>query len=119
MPQRADGKQRFQTLDGVERELTSEVLMITDGEGGLAVAGVMGGARSEIREETTRVLLEAAVFDPVTIRRSARAVGIPAQSAGDVETALAAIGRFGLEPAPRILIAGSLYLAGAVLRENG
>ena len=77
---RAGAKQRFPTLDGVERELTSEVLMITDGEGGLAVAGVMGGARSEIREETTRVLLEAAVFDPVTIRRSARAVGIRSEA---------------------------------------
>jgi len=53
------------------------------------------------------------------IAEAARAVGIPAQSAGDVETALAAIGRFGLEPAPRILIAGSLYLAGAVLSANG
>src|SRR6516164_1234807 len=50
---------------------------------------------------------------------AARAVGIPAQSADDVEAALAAIGRFGLEPPPRILIAGSLYLAGAVLAANG
>jgi dihydrofolate synthase/folylpolyglutamate synthase len=58
-------------------------------------------------------------FPPAVIAEAARAVGIPAQSAGDVETALEAIGRFGLEPAPRILIAGSLYLAGAVLSANG
>jgi dihydrofolate synthase / folylpolyglutamate synthase len=58
-------------------------------------------------------------FPAAVIAEAARAVGIPAQSAGDVETALEAIGRFGLEPAPRILIAGSLYLAGAVLRANG
>jgi dihydrofolate synthase/folylpolyglutamate synthase len=58
-------------------------------------------------------------FPPAVIAEAARAVGIPAQSAGDVETALAAISRFGLEPAPRILIAGSLYLAGAVLSANG
>ena len=58
-------------------------------------------------------------FPAAAIAEAARAVGIPAQSAGDVETALAAIGRFGLEPAPRILIAGSLYLAGAVLSANG
>jgi hypothetical protein len=53
------------------------------------------------------------------IAEAARAVGIPAQSAGDIETAIGVIGRFGLEPAPRILIAGSLYLAGAVLSVNG
>jgi dihydrofolate synthase/folylpolyglutamate synthase len=58
-------------------------------------------------------------FPAAVIAEAARAVGIPAQSAGDVETALGAIGRFGLEPAPRILIAGSLYLAGAVLSANG
>jgi len=57
-------------------------------------------------------------FPAAAIAEAARAVGIPAQSAGDVETALGAIGRFGLEPAPRILIAGSLYLAGAVLSAN-
>jgi dihydrofolate synthase/folylpolyglutamate synthase len=58
-------------------------------------------------------------FPAEAIAETARAVGIPAQSAGDIETALDAIGRFGLEPAPRILIAGSLYLAGAVLSTNG
>jgi len=58
-------------------------------------------------------------FPAAVIAEAARAVGIPAQSAGDVETALGTIGRFGLEPAPRILIAGSLYLAGAVLSANG
>jgi dihydrofolate synthase/folylpolyglutamate synthase len=58
-------------------------------------------------------------FPAEAIAETARAVGIPAQSAGDIETALAAIARFGLEPAPRILIAGSLYLAGAVLSANG
>jgi dihydrofolate synthase/folylpolyglutamate synthase len=58
-------------------------------------------------------------FPAAVIADAARTVGIPAQSADDVETALAVIGRFGLEPPPRILIAGSLYLAGAVLSANG
>jgi len=89
--QRASAKERFQTLDGVERGLSEEVLMITDREGGLAIAGVMGGARSEIREETTRVLLEAAAFDAVTIRRSARAVGIRSEA----ERSLAAFRAWG------------------------
>jgi len=58
-------------------------------------------------------------FSADAIADAARAVGIPAQSEGDLDTALTAIGRFALEPAPRILIAGSLYLAGAVLDANG
>src|SRR5262245_16097258 len=58
-------------------------------------------------------------FPAAVIAEAARAVGIPAQSEGDIEAALAAIGRFGLHPAPRILITGSLYLAGAVLSANG
>ena len=78
--QRACAGGRFQTLDGVERGLSEEVLMITDCDGGLAIAGVMGGARSEIRETTTRVLLEAAAFDAVTIRRSSRTVGIRSEA---------------------------------------
>ena len=58
-------------------------------------------------------------FPAAFIADAARAVGIPAQGANDLDAALAAIAQFGLEPAPRILIAGSLYLAGAVLDANG
>jgi dihydrofolate synthase/folylpolyglutamate synthase len=58
-------------------------------------------------------------FPAAAVADAARAVGIPAQSADDVAAALAAIGRFGLAPPPRILITGSLYLAGAVLAANG
>jgi dihydrofolate synthase/folylpolyglutamate synthase len=54
-----------------------------------------------------------------TIAEVARGVGMPAQSADGVASALAAIGRFDLAPPPRILVTGSLYLAGEVLRENG
>lgn len=77
---RARAGERFRTLDGVERELSEEVLMITDLEKGLAIAGVMGGERSEIEEKTTSVLLEAAAFGPITIRRSARSVGIRSEA---------------------------------------
>ena len=58
-------------------------------------------------------------FSADAIAAAARAVGIPAQSSTDLEAALAAIGRFELEAQPRILITGSLYLAGAVLGANG
>ena len=50
---------------------------------------------------------------------AARAVGIPAEMANDIVSALASIGRFELDPPPRILITGSLYLAGEVLKANG
>ncbi len=78
---RAKRGESFRTLDGIERPLSDEVLMIADNRDGLAIAGVMGGERSEISDGTTRVLLEAAAFDPVTIRRSARAVGLRTEAA--------------------------------------
>ncbi len=73
---RARAGDRFRTLDGVDRNLTDDVLMIADETGGLAVAGVMGGERSEISSGTTRVLLESAVFGTTTIRSSSRVLGL-------------------------------------------
>ncbi len=77
---RARPGERFRTLDGVDRQLTEDVLMIADGRGGLALAGVMGGERSEIRPETRRVLLEIAAFTGYTIRKSSRAVGLRSEA---------------------------------------
>jgi len=77
---RATDTEAFQTLDDVDRTLTPEVLMITDQQGGLALAGVMGGQRSEIRPETTRVLLESATFFGYTIRKSSRSVGLRSEA---------------------------------------
>ena len=70
--------ERLQTLDAVERTLDPEDLLITDSPGGsdgdrvLAIAGVMGGASTEVGSATTDILVEAAHFDPVTVARSAR-----------------------------------------------
>ncbi len=77
---RAKPGETFRTLDGVDRRLTEDVLMIADGQGGLAVAGVMGGERSEIRPNTTRVLLEIATFTGYTIRKSSRALGLRSEA---------------------------------------
>jgi phenylalanyl-tRNA synthetase beta chain len=60
------------TLDGQQRSLDPEMLLICDAEKPLAVAGVMGGENSEVSESTTRILLESACFDPVSVRRTAR-----------------------------------------------
>jgi phenylalanyl-tRNA synthetase beta chain len=65
-----DGE-RFETLDHVQRELSSEALLIADPAGPLGIAGVMGGAASEIGERTTDVVVESAIFDPISIRRTA------------------------------------------------
>jgi phenylalanyl-tRNA synthetase beta chain len=66
----------FTTLDGKERTLTSDVLMICDAERSVAVAGVMGGINSEISDTTTNVLLESACFNPSAARRAARLLGL-------------------------------------------
>lgn len=68
------------TLDGIERPLTPDTLLIADGERPVALAGVMGGAGSEIRDETTEVLLESACFDPDDIRRTSRRLGLSTDS---------------------------------------
>ncbi len=68
--------QKFTTLDGKERELTSDMLMIKDAEGPVAIAGVMGGQNSEISDKTTTVFLESAWFQPSSVRKTARALGI-------------------------------------------
>ena len=60
------------TLDGVERRLSAEDLLITDARGAIGLAGVMGGAETEMDSSTTDVLIEAATFDPVSIGRTAR-----------------------------------------------
>lgn len=70
---RAQAGEKFTTLDDVERTLLPEDLLITDGgDEILGLAGVMGGASSEVSETTTNVLIEAAHFDPTSIARSAR-----------------------------------------------
>lgn len=68
------------TLDGEARSFSEDDLLICDGEGPVAVAGVMGGANSEIREDTTRVLVECAYFAPRGVRRTSRRLGLHTDS---------------------------------------
>ncbi|UCD79844.1 MAG: phenylalanine--tRNA ligase subunit beta [Desulfobacterales bacterium] len=68
--------EKFATLDEKERTLESEMLMICDGEKAVAVGGVMGGLNSEIEDDTTRVLIEGAYFNPVSIRRTSKKLGL-------------------------------------------
>ena len=73
---RARDGERIVTLDDVERKLDADMLLITDGEGPIAIAGVMGGSDSEVSPDTTRILLECAWFDPRSVRRTARSLGL-------------------------------------------
>ena len=71
----------FITLDQKERVLDDEMLMICDGEKPVAIGGVMGGLNSEIENDTTRVLLESAYFNPVSIRRTSKQLGLSTDAA--------------------------------------
>jgi len=95
---RARPGEKLVTLDGVERALSEDDLVICDGEGPVALAGVMGGGNSEIQASTARVLLECAYFEPRGVRRAARRHALHTESShrfergvdwGDTSMALA------------------------------
>jgi phenylalanyl-tRNA synthetase beta chain len=73
---RARPGEKIRTLDGVERALTTEMCVIADASRAVAIAGVMGGAETEIRSATRNILLESAHFDPISIRRTSKALGL-------------------------------------------
>ncbi len=77
---RATAGEKIMTLDNVERILTPEMLVIADEQRAVAIAGVMGGAGSEIRAETRTVLLESAAFDPHRTRRTSRDLALSTES---------------------------------------
>jgi phenylalanyl-tRNA synthetase beta chain len=73
---RARSGEKIRTLDGIERTLTAEMCVIADAGRPVAIAGVMGGAETEINSATKTILLEAAWFDPISIRRASKALGL-------------------------------------------
>ncbi len=77
---RAQPGEKMRTLDGQERELTTDDLVIADASHPVAIAGIMGGEESEVRPETTDLLLEAANFDPLTVLRSSRRLRLRTES---------------------------------------
>jgi phenylalanyl-tRNA synthetase beta chain len=78
---RAKAGEEFVTLDGVKRSLDGEMLMICDGVKPVAIAGVMGGLNSEIKEDTQKVLLESAYFNPAGNRRTSKKLGLETEAA--------------------------------------
>ena len=95
-----DKKIKFTTLDGVERDIDEETLMICNGETPVGIAGIMGGLESEIVEDTGSVVLESANFDGVSIRKSSSRLGHRTDASAryekmlDPELTMDAVGRF-------------------------
>ncbi len=84
----AEGEQ-VDTLDGETRTLDSEMVVIADAEGPTSIAGVKGGARSEVRPQTTRVLLEVATWSGPNIHRTSWSLGLRSEASGRFEKGLA------------------------------
>ena len=78
---RARPGETMQTLDGVERQLTTDMLLITDDSGPIALAGVMGGAATEVTERTRHIFLESANFNFVNIRRTSQQLRLHSEAA--------------------------------------
>ncbi len=114
---RASAGERFTTLDGVERTLFDDTLLICDGVGPVAVAGIMGGLDSEINPETTRVLIESAYFQPQCIRRSSKKLGLRSESSFRFERGIDPDGVLrALDRAARLMqqVAGGMIAEGRI-----
>jgi phenylalanyl-tRNA synthetase beta chain len=77
---RAKKGETFTTLDGMKRDLDPETLLICDGQKPVALAGIMGGLNSEIHDQTRNILVESAFFDPITIRRGSKRLGLSTEA---------------------------------------
>jgi phenylalanyl-tRNA synthetase beta chain len=77
---RARAGEKLRTLDGIERALTKDMCVISDATRALGVGGVMGGSDTEISFSTRNILLEAAWFDPISVRRTAKALGLRSEA---------------------------------------
>lgn len=81
----AEDGEKFVTLDDTERELDKDMLVITNGERSLALAGVMGGANSEVTEGTTEILFESANFKAENVRATSKKLGLRTESSSRFE----------------------------------
>ncbi|MGH7950999.1 MAG: phenylalanine--tRNA ligase subunit beta, partial [Limisphaerales bacterium] len=114
---RANEKEKFKTLDNQERTLTNEMLLIADEQKGIALAGIMGGANTEINDQTVDVLIESAYFTPVNIRRTSKALGLRSESSYRFERGADIDGApLALDRAAKLIaeLAGGQVLAGAI-----
>ncbi|MFS6530165.1 phenylalanine--tRNA ligase subunit beta [Microbacterium aurugineum] len=113
---RATPGEKMTTLDGVERALHVEDLLITDESGPIGLAGVMGGGTTEMSDTTRNVLIEAATFDPTTIARSARRHKLPSEASKRFERGVDPLIPFAAARRAADLM---VELAGGTLTEEG
>ena len=109
--------ERVVTLDHVDRALDPETLLIADANGPLAIAGVMGGASSEVSDSTRDVIVESAIFDPVSVRRTAFRYALRSEASLRFEKGQETrLGRLGADRATRLILewAGGTAAAGRV-----
>ena len=85
---KAKNTEKLTTLDKVERKLTIDDLVVADSKGALGLAGVMGGAKSEVTPKTKRIYLEAASFDGATVRKMAKRHGLRSEASARFEREL-------------------------------
>jgi len=114
---RARAGETLETLDGVQRALGEAMVVICDADGPTSLAGVMGGARSEIGERTGRILLEAATWDGATLQRTANALGLRSEASHRFEKGLSRrLPLAGLAVASQLLveICGARLLPGTI-----
>lgn len=105
------------TLDGVERALDPQTLVVADAERAGGVAGIIGGGNTEISERTTRVLLEAAAWDPAMIRRTSRRLGVRTESSARFERGIDIAGILAVQDRAIVLmqeLAGGRILRGVI-----
>lgn len=112
---RARKSEKIKTLDGVERELDGEMLVIADAVRPVAVAGVMGGEETEISDATRDVLIESAYFNPASVRRTAKMLGLHTEASHRFERG---VDYAGVTRAQERCVALICELAGGEATEN-
>lgn len=112
---RAKGGERFTAIDGTKHNLTEKMLVIADASTPVAVAGVMGGLDSEVAENTTDILLESAIFEPLNVRSTSRALKLASDSSFRFERG---VDPLGVERASRRAAQLIVELAGGQLADG-
>ncbi|HHC9192361.1 TPA: phenylalanine--tRNA ligase subunit beta [Staphylococcus aureus] len=108
--------EKMTTLDGTERELLTSDIVITNGQTPIALAGVMGGDFSEVKEQTSNIVIEGAIFDPVSIRHTSRRLNLRSESSSRFEKGIAT--EFVDEAVDRACYLLQTYANGKVLKDR-
>ncbi|HEG8960327.1 TPA: phenylalanine--tRNA ligase subunit beta [Staphylococcus aureus] len=112
----ANEGEKMTTLDDIERELLTSDIVITNGQTPIALAGVMGGDFSEVKEHTSNIVIEGAIFDPVSIRHTSRRLNLRSESSSRFEKGIAT--EFVDEAVDRACYLLQTYANGKVLKDR-